>query len=88
MSIRIEKRNVVFDNDSNKCIEPEYVFFDTKKVEEYLKQNPFPSTEYYTAKDLLLDVLYTHGTWWIPIGITVQQKDYIIKIVRTFYNRR
>lgn len=88
MDIRIEMRNVIFDNDSDKTIEPEYVFYDLDKVKEYLKQNPFPSTEYYTANDLLLDILYTHGTWWIPIHLTVQQKSYIVKLVRLFYKEK
>jgi len=88
MDIRIEKRNVVFDNDFGKCIEPEYVFFDTKKVEEYLIQNPFPSANDYNAKDLLLDVLYTKGVWWLSNRFTAKQEDYIKKLVRAFYKEK
>lgn len=83
MSIRIEKRNIVFESVSMAAIEPNLVFTDKKEVETYLKEHPFPETKHYTAKDLLGDT-QSEGMWTLQDEVTDEQQNYIEDMVGDF----
>ena len=82
MSIRIEKRNIVFESVSGITIEPEHVFTD-EGVKEYLRKHPFPGTEHYTEEDLFADTR-SSGAWWLPDELTEEQETYIAEMTYRF----
>ena len=83
MSIRTEKKIVVYESVSGVSIEPDTVFTDMDEVKEYMKKNPFPGTEHYTEEDLITDT-QSSGAWWLPDGITEEQESYIAKMTYHF----
>jgi hypothetical protein len=83
MSIRIEKKTVVYESVSGVSIEPDTVFTDEDEVKEYLKKNTFPGTEQYTEEDLLADT-QSSGAWWLPDEITEEQESYIAEMTYSF----
>jgi len=83
MSVRIEKRNVVYESVSGVSIEPDTVFTNMDEVKEYLKKNPFPRTKHYTEEDLIADT-QSSGAWWLPDEITDEQETYISEMTYHF----
>ena len=83
MSIRIEKKIVVYESVSGVSIEPDTVFTNMDEVKEYLKKNPFPGTEHYTEEDLIADT-QSSGAWWLPDELTEEQETYIAEMTYQF----
>lgn len=83
MGIRIEKKNIVYENVGCISIEPCCVFPNIDEVKEYLKDNPFPETEHYTAENLLGDT-QSSDAWWLPDEVTEEQKTYIEEMTEFF----
>ena len=83
MGIRIEKKNIVFESVSMTPIEPNTVFTNMGEVKDYLKEHPFPETEYYTANDLLGDT-QSSGMWTLMDEVTDEQHNYIEDMVTYF----
>jgi len=80
MSIRIEKRWVVYESVTLQPIVPCFVLPE-EKVRKYIEKNPFPETKDYTTNDLIMDT-QTDGMWTLPEYLTDEQRDYIREMVQ------
>ena len=83
MSVRIEKKNIVYESVSMTAIEPNSVFTDKEAVKEYMREHPFPETKHYTAEDLFGDT-HSEGMWTLPNELTEEQECYIEDMTRHF----
>jgi hypothetical protein len=81
MSIKIEKKWIVYESVTLNPIIPAYVL-NLDKVKEYINNNPFPETEDYTKEDLLFDV-QSDGIWTLGDYVTEEQREYIREMVQT-----
>lgn len=83
MGVRIEKKTIVYESVGGESIVPWIVFPSKVEIKEYMKKNPYPETDIYTLEDLLADTS-SSGAWWLPDGLTEEQKDYIIDMTEYF----
>ena len=83
MGIRIEKKLVVFESVSMAAIEPNCVFTNKEEVRKYIKEHPFPETEFYATKDLIGDT-QSEGMWTLMEEVTEEQQNYIEDMVAYF----
>ncbi len=83
MGIRIEKKLVVFETVSMAAIEPSGIFTKKEEVLEYIKEHPFPETEFYGTQDLIGDT-QSGEMWTLMEEVTEEQQNYIEDMVAYF----
>ncbi len=62
MAISIEKKLIAMQTITCTALEPEYLGITEEKLDEYVKEHPFPKDEHYSWQDLLNDIEST-GSW-------------------------
>jgi len=80
MSVRIEKKWIVFDSVTMTPINPKHDL-NAEEVKKYLERNPFPETSDYKAEDLLNDIKI-EGLWILGDYVTEEQRNYIVEMIK------
>ena len=82
MSIRIEKKWIVYESVSWTTIDPA-IFLTPKDVFIYMLFNTVPKDPCYSAKDLLGDS-EAEGFWTLPDEISEKMRDYVSDMMDYF----
>jgi len=86
MGVRVEKKWIVYESVTMTPIQPGIVLPEDK-VEQYLREHPFPETEDYTKEDLLMDTR-SDGMWVLGDYVTEEQREYIDEMVQAILEGR
>ena len=83
MGVRIGTFNVVHHSVTQGAICPRFLFDDIDKVNKYIREHPFPSTDIYSEQDLRFD-LKSESFWSVPDGLTAEQEEWICEFAEAF----
>lgn len=82
MSIKIEKYYVPIQSITGDGIEPEYMGWERKDIEEYLEEHTMPEDENYSTEDMINDLTDTSGI----LTFSVDLKEETIRFLDELMN--
>lgn len=81
MGIRVGIHKLVYESTTMEAIDPSYLGITKERIEEYMKEHPYPDDPEYSKEDMVGDITGASGFYSLPIGTKPETDDYIAKLI-------
>ena len=82
--IRVRKVMLVFDSLTRLAIEPDILAITEENMMRYMRKNPMPKDEEYSAEDFIDDITRSSGFYSLPDGIKEETIEYVVDALNYF----